>query len=132
LVSINGGNGELESYEIRTNDSWYQQIYNLSPEFIAKHPERFQDVPPEWNPYNLPYRFYRNPGSVLVLGAGTGNDVAAAVRNGGQRVVAVEIDPMIQQLGRELHFEKPYSSPRVSVVINDARSYLENSHDKST
>jgi spermidine synthase len=121
---------ELVSYEIRTNDSWYQQMFNLSPEFTAKHPELFQDSPAKWNPYNMPYRFFPNPPSVLVLGAGTGNDVAAALRNGAQRVVAVEIDPLIQRLGRDLHFEKPYSSPRVQVVVNDARSYLENSREK--
>jgi spermidine synthase len=122
--------GELISYELRTNDSWYQQIYNLSPEFGAKHPDLFRDVPAKWNPYNLPYRFFPKPGSVLVLGAGTGNDVAAAVRNGAERIVAVEIDPLIQKLGSKLHFEKPYSSPRVDVVINDARSYIENSHEQ--
>ena len=121
---------EIVSYEIRTNDSWYQQIFNLSPEFAAKHPEYFQDGPTRWNPYNMPYQFFPNPPSVLVLGAGTGNDVAAAVRNGAQRVVAVEIDPLIQRLGRDLHFERPYSSPRVQVEVNDARSYLENSHEK--
>jgi spermidine synthase len=122
--------GELASYQLRTNDSWYQQIFNLSPEFTAKHPEVFSDLPAEWNPYNLPYKFFPNPGSVLVLGAGTGNDVAAAVRNGAQRVVAVEIDPLIQRLGSQLHFEKPYSSPRVQVVVNDARSYVENSPEQ--
>lgn len=122
--------GELASYQLRTNDSWYQNIYDLSPEFTAKHPEVFSDLPAEWNPYNLPYRFFPNPGSVLVLGAGTGNDVAAALRNGAQRVVAVEIDPLIQHLGSQLHFERPYSSPRVQVVVNDARSYVENSHEQ--
>jgi spermidine synthase len=122
--------GELVSYQLRTNDSWYQNIYNLSPEFITRHPDVFSDVPAEWNPYNLPYRFFRNPGSVLVLGAGTGNDVAAALRSGAQRVVAVEIDPLIERLGSQLHFEKPYSSPRVQVVVNDARSYVENSREQ--
>jgi spermidine synthase len=122
--------GEVVSYQLRTNDSWYQQIYNLSSEFTTKHPELFSDLPVEWNPYNLPYRFFPNPSSVLVLGAGTGNDVAAAVRNGARRVVAVEIDPLIQRLGGKLHFEKPYTSPRVEVVINDARSYVENSHEQ--
>lgn len=122
--------GELASYQLRTNDSWYQNIYDLSPEFTAKHPEVFRDVPVKWNPYNLPYRFFPNPESVLVLGAGTGNDAAAALRNGAQRVVAVEIDPLIQHLGSQLHFEKPYSSPKVQVVVNDARSYVENSHEQ--
>ena len=123
-------NGELLSYELKTNDSWYQQIFNLSPEFVAKHPAYFREVSPEWTPYNLPYKFYSKPESVLVLGAGTGNDVAAALRNGAQRVVAVEIDPLIRKLGEELHFEKPYSSPKVQTVVDDARSYVQNSQEK--
>jgi len=130
VLPLRASDGELVSYGLFTNASWYQQIFNLSPEFAAKHPNFFRDVPLEWNPYNLPYRFFPNPGSVLVLGAGTGNDVAAAVRDGAQSVTAVEIDPLIQQLGSRLHFEKPYSSPRVQVVVNDARSYLENSQER--
>jgi SAM-dependent methyltransferase len=59
-----------------------------------------------------------------------GNDVAAALRNGAGRVVAVEIDPLILQLGRELHFEHPYQDPRTHVVLDDARSYIQNSHDQ--
>ena len=55
---------------------------------------------------------------------------AAALRNGAGRVEAVEIDPLILRLGRELHFEHPYQSPRVHVVLNDARSYIENSHEQ--
>jgi hypothetical protein len=58
------------------------------------------------------------------VGAGTGNDVAAAVRSGAAQIDAVEIDPAIQAIGREVHPEKPYSSPRVHAVINDARSFL--------
>ena len=118
------------TYELLTNDNWHQQILNLSPEFTATHPELFRTVPVEWNAYNIPYHFYPRPPSVLVLGAGTGNDVAAAVRNGAGRVVAVEIDPLILGIGRKLHFEKPYESPRVETVLDDARSYIQNSHGK--
>jgi spermidine synthase len=78
----------------------------------------------------MPYRFYPAPPSVLVLGSGMGNDVAAALRNGAQRVEAIEIDPLILKLGRELHFEHPYQSSRVHVTLDDARSYIENSHDQ--
>ena len=121
-------NGEISSYDLKTNDSWYQQILNLSPAFVARHPDFFQNNPIEWNPYNLPYHFYPNPPTVLVLGAGTGNDVAAALRNGAGQVDAVEIDPLILKLGRELHFEHPYSSPRVHAILDDARSYMQTSH----
>jgi len=121
---------EVISYQLETNDSWYQQMLNLSPDFVAAHSRLFEDAPLQWNGYNLPYRFYPSPPSVLVLGAGTGNDVAAALRNGAGRVVAVEIDPLIIRLGRQLHFEKPYDSPRVHVIVDDARSYVQNSGDR--
>jgi spermidine synthase len=121
---------ELVSYQVVTNGNWYQQIFNLSPSFVGSHPEFFEKNPVEWNAYNLPYHFFPAPPSVLVLGAGTGNDVAAALRNDAGHVSAVEIDPLILDLGKSLHFEKPYASPRVNVVVNDARSYVETTHDR--
>jgi SAM-dependent methyltransferase len=121
---------EIISYEISTNDAWYQHILNFSPDFLKRHPSLLNGQPIEWDPYNLPYRFSPSPKSVLVLGAGTGNDVAAALRNGAGRVTAVEIDPLILRLGRQLHFEKPYDSPRVTAITDDARSYIQNSHEQ--
>jgi SAM-dependent methyltransferase len=123
-------NGQIDTYALNTNDAWYQKVVNLSPTFVQSHPKEFSPHPVEWNSYNLPYRFYPSPPSVLVLGSGMGNDVAAALRNGAGRVVAVEIDPLILQLGRELHFEHPYQDPRTHVVLDDARSYIQNSHDQ--
>lgn len=122
--------GQLEKYLLTTNDSLYQTILNLSPAFVQSHADVFRQHPLDQNSYNMPYRFYPSPPSVLVLGSGMGNDVAAALRNGAGRIVAVEIDPLILKLGEELHFEHPYQSPRVHVVVNDARSYIENSHDR--
>ena len=123
-------NGQVQAYSLTTNDSLYQTIVNLSPEFVQSHPEVFSKHPVDQNSYNMPYRFFPSPPSVLVLGSGMGNDVAAALRNGAGRVEAVEIDPLILQLGKQLHFEHPYQSPRVHVVLDDARSYIENSHDQ--
>ena len=122
--------GEIVSYEVSTNDSWHQHIVNLLPSFVSRHANLLNGQPIEWDPYNLPYRFSPSPKSVLVLGAGTGNDVAAALRNGALHVTAVEIDPLILQLGRKLHFEKPYDSPRVTAITDDARSYIQNSHEQ--
>src|SRR5262249_11052123 len=121
---------ETISYQVATNDSWYQQIVNLSPAFVASHPQLFPHGAAQWSTYNLPYHFYPAPPTVLVLGSGTGNDVAAALRNGAGQVTAVEIDPLIVQLGRDLHFEKPYGAPRVRVIVNDARSYIQNTGDR--
>jgi SAM-dependent methyltransferase len=60
----------------------------------------------------------------LVLGAGTGNDVAVLLNLGAEHVDAVEIDPGILQLGREIHPNHPYDDPRVTVHNTDARSFL--------
>ena len=77
--------------------------------------------------YNLPYTFV-TPERVLVVGAGTGNDTAAALRNAPQAEIdAVEIDPVIARMGESLHPEHPYDSPNVEVIIDDARSYLQKS-----
>ena len=46
--------------------------------------------------------------NVLVIGAGTGNDVAVALRRGDGHVDAVEIDPRILDLGIERHPLRPY------------------------
>ena len=121
---------KVVAYLLSTNDAWYQQILDLSPEFVQSHPELFGSRPLNQYAYNMPYRFYPAPSSVLVLGSGMGNDVAAALRNGAGCVEAVEIDPLILKLGRELHFEHPYQSPHVHVTVDDARSYIENSHDQ--
>lgn len=80
--------------------------------------------------YRLPFSSAPHHRSALVVGAGTGNDVAAALRSGFTRVVAVEIDPVIYRTGRDLHPERPYSDPRVQVVISDARTFFERSDEK--
>lgn len=61
---------------------------------------------------------------VLVIGAGSGNDVEAALAYGAKHVDAVEIDPAIYETGRANHPELPYSDPRVTIHIDDGRSFL--------
>jgi SAM-dependent methyltransferase len=56
------------------------------------------------------------------VGAGSGNDVAAALRAGASHVDAVDIDPAIVEVGRRVHPEHPYADARVTVVIDDARA----------
>lgn len=123
-------NGEVVGWELLTNSSWFQKIINLSPEFVRAHPRLFQRIPLELNGFNIPYRFAPRPRNVLVLGSGMGNDVAAALRNGAEHVVAVDIDPLIIDLGKKLHPEHPYSSPRVTVVNDDARAFIRNTDQR--
>lgn len=115
--------GDFYRTMVWVNHTGYQIIADLSPAFLGRHPglvaEAFDD-----NPYNLPFRFAPENPSVLVVGAGTGNDVAASLRQGSQSVDAVEIDPDILKLGKREHPEQPYSSPKVTAYLTDARAFM--------
>ncbi len=81
--------------------------------------------------YRWPYMAFGDTfEEVLILGAGSGTDVAAALRHGAKRVDAVEIDPVILRLGREHHPDRPYSDPRVTVYNDDARHFMRTSEKK--
>jgi len=82
--------------------------------------------------YFTPYERARSgsPGRVLIIGAGTGGDVAIALANGAKRVDAVEIDPRLYELGRSLNPDHPYDDLRVHVHITDGRAFLERSDDR--
>lgn len=116
-------------HTLKIQQAFYQTAMDLSPDTLAK---RWNDVPTMQdaaNGYNLPYELAKKDPDVLVVGAGMGNDVAAALRNGATHVDAVEIDPAIAEFGRKLHPEHPYDDPRVNLIIDDARSFLtKNAH----
>ncbi|MCD6021708.1 MAG: spermidine synthase [Actinomycetia bacterium] len=61
---------------------------------------------------------------VLIIGAGSGNDVTIALAQGAERIDAVEIDPLLYRLGRDRHPDHPYQDPRVTVHVEDGRSFL--------
>ena len=79
--------------------------------------------------YAIPHLLNRDAGQapfqdVLIIGAGSGNDVSRALAWGAEHVDAVEIDPVIQRLGKQDHPDRPYDDPRVTVHLNDGRNYL--------
>jgi SAM-dependent methyltransferase len=81
--------------------------------------------------YPIPYRVIgTSPRRVLILGAGTGNDIVTALENGALEVDAVEIDPVISEIGRTRHPDHPYDSPRVRLYNSDARAFLHNTRKK--
>ncbi len=123
LEDENFPNGELSRTEIRVNHTGYQVIVNLSSGFLGRHPGLLEEAADE-NPYNLPFRFTTPNPTVLIVGSGTGNDVAAALRHHASAVDAVEIDPKILDLGRQRHPEHPYDDPRVSAHLTDARAFM--------
>lgn len=67
---------------------------------------------------------------VMIIGAGSGNDVTHALRHGAEHVDAVEIDPVIQDLGREYHPNHPYQDARVIPHLDDGRHFLRTTENK--
>ncbi|WP_375285879.1 spermidine synthase [Sphingomonas sp.] len=67
---------------------------------------------------------------VLIIGAGSGSDVAIALRKGARRVDAVDIDPRILQIGAERNVDRPYADPRVTRHADDGRAFLEGTSRK--
>jgi SAM-dependent methyltransferase len=113
-------------HELSVNQAWHQRLWNLGPDFVAANydaaPDHFDTMLSE---YDTPYQIAPSLDEVLIVGAGTGNDVAGALRAGADHVVAVEIDPQILKIGQELHPEGPYANPqRVEQVVQDARSFF--------
>ncbi|HXE54881.1 MAG TPA: hypothetical protein VN541_17805 [Tepidisphaeraceae bacterium] len=105
---------------LSVNHVYFQRILDLSPSAVKADPANL----PAEHYYGLPYAVKPHPDDVCIVGAGTGNDVASAVRHGAGHVDAVEIDPAIQYLGRKLHPESPYQSPTVTPHIQDARAFI--------
>src|SRR5579872_7204010 len=91
--------GDFFGGEVWVNHAGYQYIVDLAPQFLATHPGLVKEAVEE-NPYNLPFRFASKSSSVMIVGSGTGNDVAAALRHDSRSVDAVEIDPAILALGK--------------------------------
>jgi len=94
---------------IREAGQYYQSLNDLSQS--NRNLENDPILKNTRNYYELPYQIYGHPKDVAIVGAGTGNDVAAALRSGAQRVDAIEIDPVILQAGKNAHPEHPYSDP---------------------
>jgi Spermine/spermidine synthase domain len=88
----------------QSKEPFYRRVYELFPDAKFKH--------------------------ALILGAGTGSDTATALAHDVQQITAVEIDPVIQELGVALHPDRPYSDPRVRLVNNDGRVFLRHTKEK--
>jgi SAM-dependent methyltransferase len=112
-------------FNVCISNIYYQTVYDLSHSSVSTRPylEYFQKQ------YDYPYEL-ANLEDVLIVGAGTGNDAAGALRQGAKRVDIVEIDPLLVELGKQLHPEKPYQDPRVAIFIDDARSFMKRTSKK--
>ncbi len=82
--------------------------------------------------YDQVYRWFpdRRFGKALIIGAGSGTDVAVALAHNVGAIDAVEIDPGIMAIGQSDHPDHPYADPRVSSIITDGRAFLRNSTER--
>ncbi len=74
--------------------------------------------------YSLPHLIRPGGKDILVVGSGGGVDVEAALLYGAERIDAVEIDPVIIQVGHNYNASQSYKDPRVSVHNTDARAFF--------
>jgi Spermine/spermidine synthase domain len=105
-------------YTLKVNHFFYQHHGTIDP-------GRYSEPRLEYSHHSLPYVLRPSPESVLVLGAGGGMDVEAALLGGAGRVTAVEIDPGIVGLSERFNAARVYSDPRVDVVVDDARAFVQ-------
>jgi hypothetical protein len=107
------------------DDGWVLTVNNVGHQMMvpAEDKEPF---------YRVPYEMFGQNAfrKALIIGAGSGSDVSVALRNGVQHVDAVEIDPVITQLGRAFHPDQPFADPRVIVHVDDGRSFLRKTSER--
>jgi hypothetical protein len=111
---------------ININGSLHQYMINFSPPLDSQKPV-INEIKQQ---YQLPYRFVKSWEDVLILGAGSGNDVHLVLEQGAKNIDTVEIDRTIWKLGKGLNYQKPYDDPRVKVHIDDARAFLKKTKKK--
>lgn len=113
--------------QILSGGSYYQKVYNFADSRRGRESEADRYVRAY---YEFPYNFKKAPERVAIVGSGSGNDVATALRMGAGHVDAIEIDPAIAFLGTKYHPEQPYSDPRANLSINDARNFFRTADQK--
>jgi len=102
------------------NGSFHQYMLPLDTASAARYPI----LEAVRSDYLRPLLLLDRPDTVLVLGAGSGNDVALLLEAGARHIDAVDIDPVILAIGKAGHEQRPYDDPRVRVHVDDARAFL--------
>jgi spermidine synthase len=134
-ISIEQLTTPLNPIIIQTSHLFYQALLNLSEDLYFERKDRVKgnifgyhvDVEHEREFYNLPHLISPIlPKKIMIVGSGAGNDVAAANRFNINDIDAVEIDPVIAELGKQYHPELPYNNINVNLFIDDARSFIKN------
>jgi spermidine synthase len=122
-ITANNGTQYMIGHNVNVNHDGILSAFDGTDQFAQSLPPELRAMLLDY--YNVPYRIFGDRfQNVMVIGAGAGNDVAAALRNGATSVDAVEIDPAIANIGRQIHPELPYQSDKVKLHITDGRAFL--------
>lgn len=81
-ISRDEGDLRVGEYIVTVNNVGYQGLIDLSESNVAAHPEKYAPELAGLSQYDLPALLHPNPKSILIVGAGTGNGAAGALRNG--------------------------------------------------
>jgi SAM-dependent methyltransferase len=122
--------GDVNAYQYWS--PYYRIDYDPNSRIINVNLIGHQQMVPRTDPspaYALPHLLNRDSGgapfkNVLIIGAGSGNDVSRALQWGAEHIDAVEIDPVIQRIGLHDNPDRPYDDPRVTVHLGDGRNFL--------
>ena len=130
----------LEKFPLESWSPYYRINYSTDSRTIVVNLIGHQTMVSRKDPYSaysIPYLLNRDAGQpafrdILIIGAGSGNDVSRALEWAAPdaHIDAVEIDPVIQRLGRINHPDQPYSDPRVTVCLTDGRNFLRSTRRK--
>jgi spermidine synthase len=107
--------------------AWTLSVNGVPHQALTSVAHREKSEPYYLEPY---HDLAKQPKDVLIIGAGSGTDVAIALSMGVSHVDAVEIDPTLQRFGSQHNPNRAYQDPRVSVHINDGRAFLEGTDHK--
>jgi hypothetical protein len=110
-------------YSASVNHDFYQFHGTIDPSRYSGGANQAQ-AERLFKQYSLPYQIAEQHDRVLVLGAGGGMDVEAALLNGATHVDAAEIDPGLVALARRFSASGVYDDPRVTIHNDDARAFL--------
>ncbi|MCA0294012.1 MAG: spermidine synthase [Actinobacteria bacterium] len=135
LETLTPGTSWSPYYKVHTTDKVLNgipltdiSVNGVPHQIMRSAAQRLKEEPQ----YALPY--IRTPGNpldnVLIVGAGSGSDVAIALSKGAKHIDAIDIDPRIMQIGVEKNPDHPYDDPRVTRHVNDGRAFLESTDTK--
>ncbi|MCZ6603455.1 MAG: hypothetical protein O6952_10650, partial [Planctomycetota bacterium] len=118
------------TYLVRVNQDFYQPHGTMNPDRYSPGSWGAERAARTREQYFLPYVVKPGPRRVVVVGAGGGQDVEAALLNGAEQVDAIEIDPELVALSRRVNASGVYDDPRVRVVVDDARAFLRRTEER--